>query len=727
MSSTVDERIVDMQFNNQQFEKNVHQSIDTIGDLKKSLNFSNVSDGVGEINRSIGKISFDPLASGLNSIGNKFSILETIAVGALLRIGQKAEDLGEKLVTSLTIDQVSAGWDKYANKTDSVATIMAATAQDFEDTGKQMEYVNGQLDKLNWFTDETSYNFVDMTSNIGKFTSQGMKLEDSVQAMEGIATWAALSGAKAGEASRAMYNLSQSLGQGAVKLMDWKSIQNVNMDTVEFKKTVMETAKELGRLDKGGKILKNTAQKYVGDDTVNIQNFASTLSAGWFDNEVLMKSLEKYGKFSNELSKVSDKTGLTASELLDSIDDYKAGTLDLAALSEETGVAATELEKSLKYLGSTEFELGRKAFKAAQEARTFRDAIDATKDAVSTGWMKTFEIIFGDYEEAKALWTAMAEELYDIFAEPINARNRMLTKWKELGGQKAMLEALKNAWLGLKGVVGTAQQAFRRLFPKMTAERLVQLTEGFKELTSKMIIGKETGEKLGTIFRGLFAPLSIAWQGVKALVEVIGELIDIVKRNVKTNIKDWDQVKEYIPYAFKFDTDNIESENIPGDSTRIPAGTGLWFFLADDIKTEELVKELFKKEKTNDLENEEGNTTDRNTTTNIASTSNITSKTETSSKDIINKSKIKVEILNGSGDSSLLTKATKALKEEGYNVYKTGKSKNVTQVTTIINKSKLSESITSNLKSTLGTGVISSSSTDSKVDVTIILGKDYKK
>ena len=220
---------------------------------------------------------------------------------------------------------------------------------------------------------------------------------------------------------------------------------------------------------------------------------------------------------------------------------------------------------------------------------------------------------------------------------------------------------------------------------------------------------------------------AVAKQTLKAKnITKIGDLIDIVKRNVKTNIKDWDEVKEYIPYAVNFDTENIESENIPGDSTRIPAGTGLWFFLADEQKTEDLVEELFKKEKTNDLEKTDENTIDTNTTTNTT-TSNTTSKTNTSSDDTINKSKIKVEILNGSGDSSLLTKATKTLKEAGYNVYKTGKSKNIIQVTTIINKSKLSESITSNLKSTLGTGVISSSSTDSKVDVTIILGKDYKK
>ena len=202
----------------------------------------------------------------------------------------------------------------------------------------------------------------------------------------------------------------------------------------------------------------------------------------------------------------------------------------------------------------------------------------------------------------------------------------------------------------------------------------------------------------------------------------IGDLIDIVKRNVKTNIKDWNQIKEYIPYVVEFDTDNLQSENIPGDSTRIPAGTGLWFFLADEKKTEELVEELFKNEKTKDETEEDG--TDTNNSSNSTATSS-TKTTSDSQKDKQDKSKIKVEILNGSGDSNLLTKATKALKNEGYNVYKTGKT-STTQVTTIINKANLSEETTSNLKSTLGTGVISSSSRASKVDVTIILGKDYK-
>lgn len=224
---------------------------------------------------------------------------------------------------------------------------------------------------------------------------------------------------------------------------------------------------------------------------------------------------------------------------------------------------------------------------------------------------------------------------------------------------------------------------------------------------------------------------AVAKQTLKAKnITKIGDLIDIVKRNVDTNIKDWNQIKEYIPYAVNFNTDNIQSENIPGDARRIPAGTGLWFFLADEEKTEELVESLFKNEGTKEPEEEntvsENTTVATNTTNNTASDnskSNSSTSSETTKEK--SKSKIKVEILNGSGDSNLLTKASNALKKEGYNVYKTGKT-STTQVTTIINKSKLSESITTNLKTTLGTGVIASSSTESKVDVTIILGKDYK-
>ena len=206
----------------------------------------------------------------------------------------------------------------------------------------------------------------------------------------------------------------------------------------------------------------------------------------------------------------------------------------------------------------------------------------------------------------------------------------------------------------------------------------------------------------------------------------IGNLVDIVKKNVKTNIKDWNEVKDYIPFIVDFDTNNLQTETIPGEAQRLPAGTGLWFFLADDTATKKLVDDLFTEQNKVDGEAETNTTTTTNSTTNTSTESNTSSKnTTTETKTNTNKSKIKVELLNGSGDKALLTKATDALKAKGYNVYKTGTT-STTATTTIINKSKLSDSEVSSIKSVLGTGVVSSSSSESKVDCTIIIGKDYK-
>ena len=324
------------------------------------------------------------------------------------------------------IDQVGAGWSKYADKTSAVQTIMSATAKDFTDTGEQMEYVNEQLDKLNWFTDETSYKFLDMVSNIGKFTSNNIPLDKSVTAMEGISTWAAKSGANVGEASRAMYNLSQALAVGSVKLMDWKSIENANMATAEFKQTAIETAEKLGTLTKAGE----DTWKTLSGKEVKVSNFNEALSEGWFSSDVLLETLDKYGAFTDKLNAAMEQIdyAATASKMLEYVEDFKSGTLDIADTAEDLGVSASSLKGILTDLSDESLEFGMKAFKAAQEAKTFQEAIDSVKDAVSTQWMNTFEIIFGDYEHAKVLWTDVANGLYDIFASGGELRNEYLEK-----------------------------------------------------------------------------------------------------------------------------------------------------------------------------------------------------------------------------------------------------------------------------------------------------------
>lgn len=424
-SNTVDSRVVELRFDNSQFESNAKTSLSTLDRLKKSLDFSKHKTTFVDIGNGLRSISIAPLAAGLDGVTAKFSALEIMGKRALEGLTDDIYRTSKAFLESVTIKQVEQGWGKYAEKTSAVQTIMAATAKDFNDTAEQMEYVNTQLDKLNWFTDETSYNFLEMVNSIGKFTSNNIELDKSVTAMEGISNWAAISGANAQMATHAMYNLSQAIATGSVKLMDWKSIENANMATAEFKQTAIETAAAMGTLKK---VSDNEWETLDGKAKVSVANFNEGLQKGWFTSEVLLDTLQKYGAFTDKLSESLDQLGddMYASKLLGFIDEYKEGTLNLEEAADEAGVSADKLKEILTVLGSDEYEFGRKAFRAAQEAKTFEEAIDSVKDAVSTGWMNTFEIMFGDYLQAKTLWTGLAENLYTIFAEGGNARNKLL-------------------------------------------------------------------------------------------------------------------------------------------------------------------------------------------------------------------------------------------------------------------------------------------------------------
>lgn len=536
MSREVDERVVSMQFDNKQFETNVATTMSTLDKLEAKLNFKGASKALDELDASAKNVDLSHMGNAVESIEVKFSAMSVAAIAAINRIVNKAFDAGEKLIKSLSIDQITAGWTKYADKTTAVQTILAAT-------GESMEYVNEQLSKMNWFTDETSFNFTDMTSNVGKFTSAGVDLDKAVLAMQGIAAEAALSGQNAESASRAMYNFSQALGTGSVKVQDWMSIENANMATKEFKETIIETAKELGRVSETGEILSITSSNYSGDDFVNFSNFRSTLAAGWFDSDVLIKSLEKYGGFATKLQEITDATGTTATEMLRYVREYESGTTDIGKISRITGVSVEELSGYMETLTSKEYELGRKAFQAAQEAKTFQEAIDATKDAVSTGWMNTFEKIFGNYEEAKVIWTKLAEDFYDIFASGGENRNALLDEWNEIyDGRTILIEGLSGAMDRLIDVIGLVRDAFAAVFPPVTARNLANITYEFRRLVESFNIFEkdgetltETGRKMQNILRGFFSIFDILktaitslWDAIKPLRNGVGGLFDIL-------------------------------------------------------------------------------------------------------------------------------------------------------------------------------------------------------
>lgn len=501
MSSSIDQRIVEMQFDNKEFESGIQTSLKSIRNLENGLQLKDGAKGFENIGRAANNVSFDTLGSGVVAIQQKFTAMEVVAITALQNIVNKAMAAGEHLVKSLSIDQISAGFEKFGSKTSSVATLEAQ--------GYALEDVNRELDRLNTFTDETSYNFTDMVANIAKFTATGKNLTESVTAMEGIANWAALSGQNAQTASRAMYQLSQAMGAGVMRLEDYKSIQNASMDTDEFRRKCIAAAISLGTLKDNGDETYSAVSQGAKATAFNVSQFTTQLTDGaWLTSDVMMKVFNDYSKAVTEIVDASNKRSMTVSEIIE----------EIHSKSEKESISVDEAIKSLGY---TFDEFSLKAFEAAQKARTFGDAIESVKDAVSTGWMKTFELIFGNADEATDLWTELANRMYDVFAGGAEIRNEILESWKDAGGRTDLIDSIWNIWDAVESVVIPIKEAFDNIFPPMTAERLVNITSALESFTSKLKIGDETADKLKRTFSGIFSVFSI----FKKILGTVGDAV----------------------------------------------------------------------------------------------------------------------------------------------------------------------------------------------------------
>ena len=505
MSSSIDQRIVEMQFDNKEFESGIQTSLKSIRNLENGLQLKDGAKGFENIGRAANNVSFDTLGSGVIAIQQKFTAMEVVAITALQNIVNKAMAAGEHLVKSLSIDQISAGFEKFGSKTSSVATLEAQ--------GYALEDVNRELDRLNTFTDETSYNFTDMVANIAKFTATGKNLTESVTAMEGIANWAALSGQNAQTASRAMYQLSQAMGAGVMRLEDYKSIQNASMDTDEFRRKCIAAAISLGTLKDNGDETYSAVSQGAKATAFNVSQFTTQLTEGaWLTSDVMMKVFNDYSKAVTEIVDASNKRSMTVSEIIE----------EIHSKSEKESISIDEAVKSLGY---TFDEFSLKAFESAQKARTFGDAIESVKDAVSTGWMKTFELIFGNADEATDLWTELANRMYDVFAGGAEIRNEILESWKDAGGRTDLIDSIWNIWDAVESVVIPIKEAFDNIFPPMTAERLVNITSALESFTSKLKIGDETADKLKRTFSGIFSVFSIFKKILGTVSDAVAKLL----------------------------------------------------------------------------------------------------------------------------------------------------------------------------------------------------------
>ena len=570
MSRQIDNKVVSMEFDNRSFERHVEQSIGTLDRLKKSLDFSGEEKSLDSYSKKVSKFNLNPLTAAASAAEKGFSKLEMVALTTISRITNEAITMGENLIKSVSgIEMVKQGWEKYNEKASSVQTIMSATRDQFEDEGEQMEYVNAQLERLNWFTDETSYSYLDMASNIGKFTNAGVELDKAVESMIGIATWAGLSGANVQQASHAMYNLSQSMGMGKVQLIDWKSIENANMHTQEFKQTVIDTAVELGTLRKEGEKafvdVYNDKGEFLRSEEVNPNTLRDTLAHDWFTSDVLTKTLSTFGGFANKVYDVINDFNENAAadaevstiELLQLVKDYKKDLTDnggklssdmqsrLAEMATRLNMSLRPLKQTIRELASEEYDIGLRAFLASQETKTFQEALDYTRDAASTGWMNTFETIIGDFLQAKKIWTQLSEDLYDIFIAPIDERNAALEEWSKQGGRSLLMLGVTDAWNGILNIIMAVREALQDIFPKKTAQDFINITAKFQSVMHRFKLWTDDLESFKSVIRGILSVFGILKEALSAVGYIIKEVIGYIfsfregTNNAAASIGDW--------------------------------------------------------------------------------------------------------------------------------------------------------------------------------------------
>jgi len=471
MSKTIDNRVVEMGFDNKQFETGVKTSVSSLDTLKKSLNLDSSAKSLLNLSNVGKNFSLENIASGVQNVSSKFSALGVIGFTVLQNLTNSAINLGKKLLQSLTAP-IKTGLAEYETQINAIQTVLANTAS----KGTTLEEVNAALDKLNTYADKTIYNFTEMTKNIGTFTAAGVDLQTSVDSIKGIANLAAVSGSNSQQAATAMYQLSQAISSGTVRLMDWNSVVNAGMGGQVFQDALKETARVNGIA--------------VDDMIAKNGSFRESLQEGWLSSKILTETLAKF-------------TGDLNAEQLKSI-----------------GYTEEQIAGIIK--------LGQMANDAATKVKTFTQLKETIQESLVSGWAQSWRIVMGDFEEAKSFFTEVSETLGPLIQSSSDARNKVLQDWKDWGGRGVLIDALRRGFEGLLSIIAPIKEAFVDIFPPKTLESLISLTRNIWWFADGLKISGETADQIKRIFSGLFAALDIAKQIVVALVTAFFDLAGAV-------------------------------------------------------------------------------------------------------------------------------------------------------------------------------------------------------
>ena len=454
--SSIDTRVVEMKFDNSKFLNGAQSSIEALKKLKDGLALDGAKKGLADVSAEASKFSLANVASGVDSIASKFTALGVIGVTALANIANKAVNVGLDLAKSLSIEPINAGFNEYELKMGSIQTILANTARH----GTGLDQVKASLEQLNDYADKTIYNFGDMTRNIGLFTNAGIGIEDSTSMIKGFSNAAAASGTSAQGAAGAAYQLSQALSAGTIRLMDWRSLQNVGMGNKNMQDGLIQLAEAMGQFN---------------DETTSAEeatkDFNGSLENKWLSADVMSKYLK-----------------------------IMAGDMDAAAMS-ALGLSDAQIASFQ--------EQQRMGEEAATKVRTWTQLIGTLRESVGSSWAETFELLLGDFDSATTFFTKINDTLGPLIGAAGQARNELIRGWSDGGGRDAVIQGLSNSFDVLMSVIQPVKDAFREIFPPITVERLIQLSQAFQAFTEQMKPSQEELEKLKTVFRGLFSVFDI--------------------------------------------------------------------------------------------------------------------------------------------------------------------------------------------------------------------------
>lgn len=440
--SSIDERVVKMRLDNSQFEQGINKTSGLLGKLKQALNLDKSVESISNVDKAVSGVSFNPLTYGLQSVQSGFNAMGAVAFSVLNRMTNAAIDAGRGIANALTAS-VRDGFAEYETQMGSVQTILSNTMS----KGTNLDQVNNALDTLNTYADKTIYNFTEMTKNIGTFTAAGVDLQTSVDSIKGIANLAAASGSSSAQAASAMYQLSQALAAGKIQLMDWNSVVNAGM---------------------GGELFQNALKRTA-------ENFGTDVDG----------MIKKYGSFRESLTKGEWLTAEVMTETLKQIS---------GAYTESDLIAQGYSEQQAKDI----VQLAQTAEDAATKVKTFTQLLDTTKEALGSGWTQSWEIIIGDFEESKDLWTGISDQIGNIVNTASNARNELLSSglssgWKQLlnegisdtaGFQEIMTQTARDHGVAIDDMISKNGS-----FTKSMSEGWVTadiVSESVKKMTDKM-------------------------------------------------------------------------------------------------------------------------------------------------------------------------------------------------------------------------------------------------